>query len=294
MDTIYGIDIGSNSVRLVKIVNGRTIYKLINTTQVSQDLSKNGYLKQEAMDRTLAAVEEFAGIAQEEKKVPFVFATEAFRSAENGRDFAKQINEKCKVKVDIISGELEARLGYIGAGGLYKRSLTVIDIGGASTELVCGRGNNLSFVKSVPVGIVALKDNCGMDKDKLINYIDEKISQYGDIKAEGRCYGIGGTSTSLAAIDLKLEKYNALKVNGHCISLRRLNKMIDMLLCMSVEEIKKVPGVQEKRADVITGGAILMSRLLNKIGKNKLYISESDNLEGYAVYKGFIKSPKIR
>ena len=66
MDTIYGIDIGSNSVRLVKIKNGKTMYKVTDTTQVSQDLSKNGFLLREAMDRTLSAVANFTKIAKKD------------------------------------------------------------------------------------------------------------------------------------------------------------------------------------------------------------------------------------
>jgi len=60
----------------------------------------------------------------------------------------------------------------------------------------------------------------------------------------------------------------------------------------SGEHASTVPGVQEKRADVITGGAMIISRIMTKLGKRMLYISESDNLEGYAIYKGYMKSPK--
>lgn len=283
MDTIYGIDIGSNSVRLAKISGGRTVYKLAEITQVSEGLGASGFLAKEAMERTLFAVLKFVGIAKKEGATPFIYATEAFRSAANGREFAGRISSECKIHVDIISSAEEACLGYIGAGGFDKKRLTVIDIGGASTEIVCGRGRDITFIKSVSVGVVSLKDSCGNDLSALNAFIDKKLKQYGKTEPAVCACGIGGTATSLAAIDLKLEKYDPQKVNGHIIDINRLKDTANMLLSMDVDEISKLPGVQEKRAEVIAGGAFLMYKVMRLLGCRRLRVSESDNLEGYAI-----------
>lgn len=288
MDTIFCIDIGSNSVRLAKIVEGKTIYKLMETTQLSERLSINGFLNDYAMERTMNAVKKFVDIALKENKKPFIFGTESFRRATNGKTFANEIYENCGFAVDILDGKTEAVIGYMGAGGQKENGITVIDIGGASTEIICGEKEDIKFLTSLTIGVVTLKDKCGNNKDKLIKYIDEKLQDV-NCKFYKKCIGIGGTATSLAAIDLELEVYDVAKVDGHKISIKRLKEIADKLLSLNVEQIKKLKGVHEKRAEVITGGAMLMLKILELSNTDTLYISESDNLEGYAILKGLVK-----
>ena len=101
-------------------------------------------------------------------------------------------------------------------------------------------------------------------------------------------YAIGGTATTLAALVLGLEKYDSQIVTGTAISLEQMQEWSDKLLSMSVEEIEKFPCMPKGRADVLAGGAVLLSVLMKTHGFNKVIVSDRDNLEGYAIKKGLM------
>lgn len=284
MDTIFIIDVGSNSVRLAKIKDGKTQYKLTEITRLSEELSKNGYIKSTAAKRTLDAIKKFADISAKEQGKLFIFGTEAMRKATNGKDFAEEIYLSCGVSIDIIKGEQEAVAGYYGAGGLIQNGITVIDVGGASTEIVCGNKNDIKYCNSIKTGVVQLFDSCKKDKAKLVKHIRDKLSGV-KIDYFEKCICIGGTAGSVAAVDLQLETYDSLKTDGHFIPLKRLEAIADWLLSENTQTIIKTTCIDEKRADVIGGGALLLYEIAVCTGCEGIYVSESDNIEGYAILK---------
>lgn len=293
MSIIFGIDIGSNSVRLYKAENGSTLYKLTETTQISEGLSRgHSAFMPAAMERTLAAVKNFADIAKAEGVMPFIFATQAFRTAQNGAEFAAEISAACSCEVEIISGELEAALGYIGAGGFEKDGLTVIDIGGASTEIVSGRKAEITYKNSVRIGAVHLKEHCGYGYETLSRYIEKRLTQYGDLpNIKGDVCGIGGTATTIAALLQNLAVYDSNKVHGYRADTEKIGQLAATLLKMPVSEIKKIGSMQEKRAEVIGGATLLLYKILKMLKADTITVSESDNLEGYARYMGYSPKP---
>ena len=112
------IDIGSNSVRLMINVDGQTLYKLVETTRLAEGMGSEKLLKAQAVDRTVSAVSFFVKKAKEERanKV-YVFGTAAVRNAVNCHQFTKAIKDATGQDVDVISGEMEALIGRIGAIG---------------------------------------------------------------------------------------------------------------------------------------------------------------------------------
>ena len=102
-------------------------------------------------------------------------------------------------------------------------------------------------------------------------------------------YAIGGTATTLAAQVLGLENYSSEKVTGAVITLAQMQALTDKLLSMSVEEIAALPCMPKGRADVLTGGAVLFTVLMKKLGFSRLITSDRDNLEGYAIKKGLME-----
>lgn len=304
MSTLFIIDIGSNSVRLAKIVNGKTIYKQKENTRLAKGLSAGGILQSAATSLTLSVVEKFANIAREEGYEPRVFATAAVRNANNGSDFVASIKRTLSLSVDVISGETEAYLGFLGvfpaAESIFEnenlKNFTVIDIGGASTEVVNGCKKGIEYSASIDIGIVALKEAsikaCGaVITQQCIDNAIEKLLPNDAIdieKLSGPVFAIGGTAACIAAIDLKLEVYDVTKVHCHRMTIGRLAEIVEMLMNLSIEEIKTIPGVEEGRADVIQGGVRLLQTILNIIGANEFIVSESDNIEGYAKHKKLI------
>ncbi len=286
---ISAIDVGSNSVRLMVMADGKTLYKQTDTTRLGEGLAASGRLLPEAIERTARSVQLFAAAAElNGAGTPYVFATAAVRSAVNGGDFVKRVKQLTGIDVDVIGGEEEAACGL--AGALRGRDGGMVDLGGASTEITVQKGGKKVFSKSVDIGTVRLYDLAGQDRQALQKVIDRKLAEYGapDLSAVDM-YGVGGTATSLAAIFHGLEPYDPKVVDGTFLSAQWLGEEAERLLPLTVEERKKVKGMDVRRADVIAGGCLLMYSLLSKFGSGGITVSESDNLEGYVILRGLAK-----
>ena len=278
----YGvIDIGSNSVRLLISENGKSIKKSINTTRLAED-KKDGFLSEKPSLRTLNAVSDFVSAAKAENvdKI-FIFATAAVRNAVNGKEFARKVERECGIKVDVVSGETEAILGYKGA--LCGKDGAVLDIGGGSTEIAAVAGGKCVYAKSLPFGAVVLTEKFGQDAAAIRNFVKTQVVSYGEIpKTDFYC--IGGTCTSLAAISLKLAVYDAERVDGYKLTKDKISRLASDLSALSVAERKNLVGLQRERADIIHAGAIILDEVAKKVGAEYFTVSESDNLEGYLSY----------
>ena len=217
MNKVAVIDIGSNSVRLMKIADGNVLYKTIKTTRLGEGLAFSAFLKQEAMDRTVAAIFDFVEKEKEEGvEQIYAYATAAVRSAKNGRDFTQKVYSACGVFVEVLSGEEEAQMGILGAIGNLDGA--IIDIGGASTELILQKDGKIVYEKSLNIGVVRIKDLCGRDRDKVRELSQNTVKEYCLKRVDGDVYVIGGTATTLGAILLGLDRYNSQAITGLKIS----------------------------------------------------------------------------
>ena len=286
---ISAIDVGSNSVRLMVMADGKTLYKQLDTTRLAEGLAQSGVLKPEAIERTARAVQIFAAAAElNGAGTPYVFATAAVRSSKNGADFVARVKALTGIDVDVLSGEEEAACGILGA--LRGRDGGIIDLGGASTEITLQQGGKTLYSKSVNIGTVRLFDMAGQDRSALQAAIDNSLNGYGSLSLDGKdIYGIGGTATSLAALYHELEKYDPKVVEGTVLTREWLCAEAEKLLSLTVEERKALRGMEPRRADVIAGGCLLMYSILNRFNADRITVSESDNLEGYVLLKGLVK-----
>ena len=281
------IDVGSNSVRLMFVADGKVLYKALNTTRLGEGLASSPLLKSEAIARSVNAVVDFydRAILEGAEKV-YAFATAAVRSATNGQAFVDGVRALRPLQVEVISGEEEAEIGILGALGNGDGG--VIDVGGASTEIVVKEQGKIRYKKSVNIGVVRLKDKCGRDKNALAQTAREAAKEYDGFPSVTNLYAIGGTATTLAALALGLQTYDPEKVTGAILSQAKMQEMADMLSQMSVEEIAKFPCMPKGRADVLLGGALLLATLMQELGVQTLTASDRDNLEGYAVKRGLL------
>mgnify|MGYP006067987333 FL=1 len=286
---ISAIDVGSNSVRLMVMADGKTLYKQLDTTRLGEGLANSGVLKPEAIERTARAAQLFAAAAElNGAGTPHVFATAAVRSSKNGADFVARVKALTGIDVDVLSGEEEAACGILGA--LRGRDGGIIDLGGASTEITLQQGGKTLYSKSVNIGTVRLFDMAGQDRSALQAAIDNSLNGYGSLSLDGKdIYGIGGTATSLAALYHELEKYDPKVVEGTVLTREWLCAEAEKLLSLTVEERRALRGMEPRRADVIAGGCLLMYSILNRFNADRITVSESDNLEGYVLFKGLVK-----
>lgn len=277
------IDIGSNSVRLLLWADGCSLSKTVLTTRLGEGISFSPKLLPQAMDRTVTAISELQKKAQDFGAVKiYAFATAAVRSAVNGLDFINTVYENCGIVPEILSGEEEAEVGYLGA--LEGRDGGIIDVGGASSEITIGKNGKIIYAVSADVGAVRLKDVCGEDKQKLKKYIDEKILVYGTVPCCSMTL-IGGTATSLAALEYGVEPYDPKVIHHSTLTAERIGFWAEKLLSMKQSERLLLKGMDKKRADILGGGALLLYEILKKIRAEKVSVSETDNTEGYLMIK---------
>lgn len=278
------IDIGSNSVRLAIMADGKTLSKQLLTTRLGEGLSTSGLLTPQAIARTAQAVATFKAQAEGEGiQIIYAFATAAVRSAPNGGDFVRAVHDLCGIKVDVISGEQEAEIGLLGA--LKGADGGIIDVGGASTEVTIRTYGKIIFAKSVNIGTVRLSDLAGRDRAKLEKVIDEKLQEYGKVDASAYdMYTIGGTASRLASIKHGLKEYRPEITDGTRVTVDEMAGFADKLLTMPVEEIRATT-ICTNSADIVGGGCLLIYMLMKKFKINVLTVSESDNLEGYYTLK---------
>lgn len=280
------IDIGSNSVRLMLWADGTTLYKRLKTTRLGEGIAATSRLMPEAIERSAQAVSAFykEGVSAGAETV-YAFATAAVRSATNGTEFCKRVKELCGLEVDVVAGEKEALLGIYGALGETDDG-TIIDIGGASTELCCRRNGKITTAVSLNIGAVRLFDMCGDKKEALAQVIKEKIAPFAGIAPIGRTVAVGGTATTLASVKLGLTEYDANAVQNCSFTAREIEALSLGLLSLTAEARKKIKGMDENRADIIAGGAYLLSEIMKLCRIERLHISDRDNLEGYLILKG--------
>ncbi len=277
------IDIGSNSVRLMLYENGKTVDKFVTVTKLSEGLFSTGRLSPEAITRTVDAMAKYKKEAENRgvSKL-YAFATAAVRQAENGFEFVDEAFCRLGIKVDVVSGEVEAKLGLTGV--LNGCDGGIIDIGGASSEVAVVKNGEVAYSYSLPYGCVKIKEACGNNYFKTDDFTKEKVKEYG-LVPKSKFYAVGGTATQIVAVALKLEVYDRNAVNGYVLTEKAVKGVIDEVNGKSAEELNKVVGLDPARADVILSGAVMLKNLMEYLKIDSVIVSEDDNLEGYAILK---------
>ena len=293
------IDIGTNSMRLLiadytdNKIEKRTKY--INTTRRGQGVDKEGYITKDAMERNLRALKEFSDKCKEEQchKV-YCMGTSALRDSKNGQEFVNKAKELTDIDVNIICGEEESSLGFMGVlegtEGDKKEDILVIDIGGGSTEFIVGNEEGIKFCESENVGALRMTEKfittdpiSDEDFNAMTSFIEETISSTIDklnTMNISKIVGIGGTITSLSAMNQQLEVYSMEKIHNSEVTKKDLEKILQNLKMMTLNDKKTLKGLQPKRADIITAGVKILNIVMEKLEFEKIMVSEYDNLEG--------------
>lgn len=284
------IDVGSNSV-LIHIAEREPsgTFKVLDDkaeiTRLGEELQATGVLKKEAMERTRDAICRFVELAKKYEVDEIVaVGTMALRTAKNSDEFIKMVEENCGIKIEVIKGEEEARLSYLAVkSGLTipAEKLLIIDVGGGSTEFIFGRGDEIEKKFSLNVGAIRftekyLKSDPPKEEelDAALNAIRQEIQNL-DIAFEPEVLvGMGGTITNLSAVKHKLVEYDPDTVHGSILTKEDIKEMMEMFRRTPVEERKKIPGLQPKRADVILAGTAIVYTIMEKLEMNELIVSD--------------------
>ena len=299
MTRVAAIDCGTNSIRLLiaDIDNGefKEIVRSMEVVRLGQGVDKNKLFQPDAIDRTLAAVDNFNEeiVSKSVEKIRFC-ATSATRDATNRSLFTDGVKNILGVEVEVILGDEEAKLSYFGATKGLKQSdapFLVVDIGGGSTEFVYGH-EKVEFAKSVDIGCVRMSERhlntqpVTMDQvARAIVDIDKAIAQAAaivPISAAKTLIAVAGTATTVAAAALELKEYDRNLIHLSRISADKVYEVSAMLQSMQKNEIAELGYMHPGRVDVITAGSLLLSRVMAATGASEFVASESDILDGMA------------
>ncbi|MGH2959051.1 MAG: Ppx/GppA phosphatase family protein [Solirubrobacterales bacterium] len=299
---IGAIDIGSNSTRLlVADVDGGEISEISResiVTRLGDGVDKSRALNDRAIERVMDALEEYAGeiVLAGCDRIGGV-ATSAVREATNGEDFAEQVGTRHGIPIEVIGGDQEAQLTFLGAStgealNGEGRSI-VVDIGGGSTEFIVGAGGELLFHISTQLGAVRQSERWlpsdPPTKDEIQSLLDEAQTIVLDAVPEefrrdiANGIAVAGTPTVLAAVDQELEPFDPWKVHGYPITVEAAERLLEMLASLPLEERRKVPGLHPDRAPTIVAGAAILLSTLKAFGLDQVVVSEHDILYGVAL-----------
>jgi exopolyphosphatase / guanosine-5'-triphosphate,3'-diphosphate pyrophosphatase len=297
------VDIGSNSTRLLiaDVRDGRVTGELerrSRVTRLGKGVDASGALDEEAMGRvyqTLAEYRELIDQHQAERAIAVL--TSAVRDAANGDEFATEVKEAYGLEPHILSGDEEARLTYLGATSERdpedRAPALVLDIGGGSTEMVIGAGQETTFHVSNQAGVVRQTErhlhNDPPTTDELAALVRDVREIFGQNVPEDqrrevrRAIAVAGTATSLAAIDQELEPYDPTKVHGYTLSTSEIERLLERLAALPLEERREVPGLHPDRAPTIVAGAAILLESARLFDLPEVQVSEHDILRGGAL-----------
>ena len=297
------IDIGTNSIRVLladhRDSKFHNVEKQLQMTRLGLGVNETGILAADRMEESAAVISSFYKMAKEYgAEQVYMMATSAVRDAKNASEFTQEVYNRTGCIIDVISGTLEAEIGFLGVLlGLEDQSqnILVIDIGGGSTELIVGDLSGIKYAVSMNIGAVRLT-GAYVHHDPVNDFESQQIkataqAEIDKISDEIKkynidfCIGIGGTATTFATMKHEVAQYAREKVHGLKISASDIAQITDQLGKSKVEERQKRIGLESKRADIIYAGGIILESLMKSLEIEELIASDYDNLEGLVAYK---------
>ncbi len=292
---VAAIDCGTNSTRLLVVdAGGRTLERLMRITRLGQHVDRDGRLDERAMQRTIDVLGEFRRVMNHhDVKRARATATAAARDASNTDEFARRVTEVLGTAPEVLDGEEEGRLTYLGAtAGLASAEgpYLVIDVGGGSTELVGGPA-------TAPIA-VSLEIGCVRGTERFLRHdpplatelqalrtdvhqlVRATLEARPELGGAAHLLGVAGTVAALVRLDRGILVYDRSRVHHAQLRLAAIERLIGELGAVSLARRLERPALEPERADVIIGGATVLAEAMVALGFAELTASESDLLDG--------------
>jgi exopolyphosphatase / guanosine-5'-triphosphate,3'-diphosphate pyrophosphatase len=300
LEPIGVIDIGSNSVRLV-VYEGAVraptpVFNEKVLCGLGRSVATSGSLAPDAVERAVLALQRFKTIAHilGVKNLKAI-ATAAVREAKNGHEFLARGEAAAGCKIEVLSGEVEARLaaqgimmGFVDADGIAG------DLGGGSLELIDIAGGKLHDAVTLPLGGLRLIDTTGNKLDKAVDVIDEAIAGVSWLKqGQGRAfYAVGGTWRALAKLHMDASDYPLRVMQGYVIPTKPAQDFAELVRrSKKSQPIAGLANIARARREVLPFGALVLERLLRQLQPSEVVFSVFGIREGliYGLLPAFEK-----
>ena len=279
------IDVGTNTTLLLvaeaKDGQWRVLEDRAEITRLGRGIGQDGGLGREGIERTLAALREYATLARRHQAPIAAIGTEALRRAPNAQEFLGPAAAILGGPIEVIDGEREAALSFLAATRSFPAeaagTMVVVDIGGGSTEII---RPDVKFRRSLPMGSVRLTER-HVQQDPAAEA--EVAAVIADVRGHLQgvplagaqtLVGVAGTVTSLAAMAQALQDYDPALVHGYRLSRTTLEDQVSALRRTTQAERERLPGLDPRRADVILAGAAILLEILRETGLPHLLVSD--------------------
>jgi exopolyphosphatase / guanosine-5'-triphosphate,3'-diphosphate pyrophosphatase len=305
---LAAIDIGTNSIHMVvvKIDPSLPSFNIIatekDTVRLGEREEKTGNLTEIAMRKSIDALKRCQDLAISLKADHLItVATSATREAPNGQTFLHRIHEELGLSVDLISGQEEARriyLGVLSGINFNQNPHIIIDIGGGSTELILADNQQPRFLSSTKVGAVRLsKEFIKSDPINRLEYeylkayirgmLERSIEQLQAGLLAGETpvmVGTSGTIETLATI-IALNKQGTIPnpLHQYKVTYQEVKDTVKKLATLNYSQRCLIPGMSEKRAEIILAGAMVLRETMSMLKLNSITICERSLREGMIV-----------
>jgi exopolyphosphatase/guanosine-5'-triphosphate,3'-diphosphate pyrophosphatase len=298
------VDIGTNAIRLLVVrINPNLSYLVVSkekeVVRLGENEFKDNLLKPDAMDRAVLVCKKFVELARTYNASEIIaIGTSAIREAHNKDAFLQRVFSETGLNVHIISGLEEARLVYCGVSSgvdLGEENALFIDLGGGSTEIAIGNQNDILYLESLKLGAIRLTSQfmgenwTGRIRYKLYKQMtDEANSRISRVSAQvkalgaKRAFGCSGTTTNLAEVGNRLFKKTDNKA-GSVLTRKNLKKTAQILCALTLDERKKIPGINPERADILVAGAAIMEAMMEEFGLEEIQVSHKELRDGLLV-----------
>ncbi|ODN43145.1 Ppx/GppA phosphatase family protein [Piscirickettsia litoralis] len=292
VNTIAAIDLGTNSFHLLiaSAVNQSGKVKIIQRSrervQLGTGLTADGNLDKPALKRATQCLKKFNNELNAAKVLQVkAVGTSALRDAKNKQEFLDQAEHALGYPIEIISGEEEARLIYLGvlSGFELDQERLVIDIGGGSTELIAGFGSNIHALTSLNIGCLRYKEQ--FFKDGLLSegaflsainaahkQIDSIIDQFHGLDWQG-AWGASGTIQSVVQVIKQLKLAEAIDLDA----LQQLKAVV--LEHSHVDELK-FKGLKPERRGIFPSGLAILIAIFSRLPISNLSSAKGALREG--------------
>ena len=306
---VAGIDIGTNSIHLLiaQVDTALRSFSVLltekSTTRLGERDPETGDLSPEAIERAFTTLRHCRELAASHGVQPgdvVTAATSAVREAPNGREFLQAIQEQLGLEVDLVSGPEEARLIYLGvlSGMAFgDQPHLILDIGGGSTELVLADGRDARALSSTRVGAVRLQrefvheDPLPPQRVEFLRAFIQGCLEPAVLKVRQRIepgerpvlVATSGTAMAIAAMAAAEEPRPPLRMQGYRVSRERLDQLLARLLGMTPAQRRAVPGLNERRAEIIVPGALILQTAMAMLGAKEFVVCERALREGLIV-----------
>jgi len=283
---VAAVDLGTNTTRLlVADVDGeslRAVERRERITGLGEGVDRRRRLLPVAVARVRNCLVDYRQTAERlgAERVLAV-ATSAVRDAENGEAFLGEVEWSYGFATRLLDGDGEALLTFRGVatGREIDEGTLVVDIGGGSTELIAGGPGGVGFHRSLDIGSVRLTERLGEDVETIGAHVRAALPPL----EVTRAVGVAGTIANLAVLDLGATEYDPELVDGHCLPLASVSAQLKRLRSLSLEERRRVPGLEPDRAPVIVAGTVILREVLRRYVLDEIEVSIHDLLDGAAL-----------